>query len=55
MYTIDDPLIFAGLDAKGSPTFKMNQYQDHLATGAFTPNISAATVWGMQLGLRYSF
>ncbi|TAN17037.1 MAG: TonB-dependent receptor [Chitinophagaceae bacterium] len=55
MYTINNPLIFKGVDSKGQPEFQMNKYSGQLATQAFTPDISSSRVWGMQLGLRYSF
>lgn len=54
-YTIDNPLIFKGLDNKGNPQFQMNKYNGQLATQAFAPNISSTQVWGIQLGLRYKF
>lgn len=55
MYSINNPLIFSGVDAKGEPTFKMNKYKGQLATQAIVPNISSTRVWELQLGLRYSF
>lgn len=55
MYSINNPLIFKGVDAKGQPQFQMNKYNGQLATQAIVPDISSSEVWGMQLGLRYSF
>ena len=54
MYTINDPLQWKNNDG-GSPHFTMNAYQGKLATEAFAPNISSSSLWGMQLGLRYTF
>lgn len=55
MYTINNPLKFAGIDDKGAPQFTMSEYDDKLATDAYAPNISSDKVWGIQLGLRYKF
>lgn len=55
MYTINNPLKTAGIDADGNPHYTLNEYDNALATEAFTPNISSSSVWGIQLGLRYKF
>lgn len=55
MYSIANPLKFAGVDNSGVPQYTMNTYDNALATKAFVPNISPTSTWGLQLGLRYKF
>lgn len=49
------PLIFAGTNANGQPTYRMQLVNGQLPTTPFVNNLSVASTWGMQLGLRYIF
>lgn len=49
------PLIFAGTNAAGQPTYRMQVVNGQLPTNPFVRNVSVASTWGMQIGLRYIF
>jgi hypothetical protein len=49
------PLVFAGTNANGQPTYRMQLVNGQLPTTPFVNNLSVASTWGMQLGLRYIF
>jgi hypothetical protein len=53
--TQSNPLIFRGYDANGRPTFNMAQLNGQLVTKPWQNNLSLASTWSMQLGLRYIF
>ena len=53
--TQNNPLIFRGYDANGRPTFNMAQLNGQLVTRPWQNNLSLASTWSMQLGLRYIF
>ncbi len=55
MYSINNPLVYKGVDANGAPTFNMNTYNGALATDAYTTNKSLSSTYSMQLGLRFTF
>jgi outer membrane receptor protein involved in Fe transport len=48
-------LAFAGLNAAGVPTFRMNAVNGKLPTNSFESLNSVSTTWRANLGLRYSF
>jgi hypothetical protein len=54
-YTVNTPLTLKSVSAAGAPTFTLAEYNKALVTDAFIKSNSAATTWGMQLGLRYIF
>ncbi len=54
-YSINNPLIFKGVDANGVPTYNMNTYLNELATQPYDIDYTTSSTWGMQIGLRYSF
>lgn len=50
------PLLqYAGNDAEGIPTFRMNQVGGQLPTQSFVDVLSTASTWSAQIGLRYIF
>lgn len=49
------PLSFAGVNAAGQPTYRMQVVNGQLPTSAFIKNRSVASTWSMQIGLRYIF
>jgi outer membrane receptor protein involved in Fe transport len=53
--TTTQPLIFRGLDAQGRPTFNLQQQGGQLVTKPWQNNLSLASTWSMQLGVRYIF
>ena len=55
LYTVNTPLTLKAISATGAPTYTLAEYNKALVTDAFTKSTSAATTWGMQLGLRYIF
>lgn len=50
-----NPLIFAGYNTDGVPTFRMAQSGGKLITETFSNVNSTSSTWGLQLGLRYIF
>jgi TonB dependent receptor len=52
---LNNPLIPAGADAQGRPTFRMTQIGGKLPTKPFQSTLSTASTWSAQLGLRYIF
>ncbi len=54
-YIINNPLAFRSINGDGEPVYRMKQINDKLVTDQFEKNISTASTWSMQLGLRYSF
>lgn len=53
--TSSRPLIFRGYDGTGQPTFNLEQQNGQLLTTAWRDNLSLASTWSMQLGVRYIF
>jgi outer membrane receptor protein involved in Fe transport len=53
--TTAQPLIFRGYDAQGRPTFNLQQQRGQLVTKPWQDNLSLASTWSMQLGVRYIF
>lgn len=53
--TTTQPLIFRGYDATGRPTYNMQQQGGQLVTKPWQDNLSLASTWSMQLGVRYIF
>ena len=54
--TASNPLQFRGYDATtGRPTFWLQQQNGQLVTKPWQNNLSFASTWSMQLGLRYIF
>lgn len=53
--TTTQPLIFRGLDTQGRPTFNLQQQNGQLVTKPWQDNLSLASTWSMQLGVRYIF
>jgi hypothetical protein len=54
--TASNPLIFRGYDAAtGRPTFNLQQLNGQLITKPWQNNLSFASTWSMQIGLRYIF
>jgi outer membrane receptor protein involved in Fe transport len=51
------PLISAGVNAQGQPQYRMQTISSgrELPTSAFVNNVSVASTWGAQIGLRYIF
>jgi hypothetical protein len=50
-----NPLVFAGYNASGQPTFRMAQVEKKLVTETFSNVKNVSTTWGLQVGLRYIF
>ncbi|HSK13822.1 MAG TPA: hypothetical protein VK907_11445, partial [Phnomibacter sp.] len=48
-------LSFAGVNAQGLPTYRLNAVANQLPTSTFRNNIGTASTWSMQLGFRYIF
>lgn len=54
--TANNPLIFNSYDAAtGRPTFTLQQLNGQLVTKPWQNNLSFASTWSMQVGLRYIF
>jgi hypothetical protein len=53
--TVRNPLVFAGYNAAGTPTYRMTQINKELVTQPFQTVQSTASTWGMQFGVRYIF
>ena len=53
--TVRNPLIFAGYNSAGAPTYRMSQIGKQLVTQPFQTVQSTASTWGMQFGVRYIF
>ena len=53
--TVRNPLVFAGYDGTGAPTYRMTQINKELVTQPFQTVLSTASTWGMQFGVRYIF
>ena len=53
--TVRNPLIFAGYNSAGAPTYRMSQIGKELVTQPFQTVQSTASTWGMQFGVRYIF
>ena len=53
--TTTQPLIFRGYDATGRPTYNLQQQNGQLVTQPWQNNLSLASTWSMQLGVRYIF
>ncbi|MDP3393565.1 TonB-dependent receptor domain-containing protein [Sediminibacterium sp.] len=53
--TTAQPLLFRGYDAQGRPTFNLQQQGGQLVTKPWQDNLSLASTWSMQLGVRYIF
>lgn len=49
------PLTFAGANAAGQPTYRMQVVNGQLPTTPFIKNRSVASTWAMQIGVRYIF
>jgi hypothetical protein len=62
-FTTSNPLVFAGLNTAGVPTYRIATQQVSvngtsqaiLLRDSFVPNVSTSSVWQAQLGLRYIF
>lgn len=48
-------LSFAGANAAGRPTYRLNSVSNQLPTTTFRNNVSTASTWSMQVGVRYIF
>jgi hypothetical protein len=53
--TVRNPLVFAGYNAAGAPTYRMTQVNKELLTQPYQTIQSTASTWGMQFGVRYIF
>jgi hypothetical protein len=53
--TVRNPLVFAGYNGSGAPTYRMTQVNRELLTQPFQTVQSTASTWGMQFGVRYIF
>lgn len=53
--TVRNPLVFAGYNSAGAPTYRMTQINKQLVTQPFQTVQSTASTWGMQFGVRYIF
>ena len=53
--TTAQPLVFRGYDANGNATFNLQQQNGQLVTKPWQNNLSLASTWSMQLGVRYIF
>ena len=53
--TVRNPLVFAGYNPSGAPTYRMTQINRELVTNPFQTVQSTASTWGMQFGVRYIF
>jgi hypothetical protein len=49
------PLVYAGADAQGRPTFRLNSFGGQLVNRTYDRRVTASDVYSLQLGLRYSF
>ena len=55
-FTIQNqPLVSAGVNAQGVPTYRMNQTGNQLLTKTFNNSINTGSTWSMQIGVRYLF
>ncbi len=55
LFTVNNPLTFKGIDTSGKPTYNLTEFNKQLVTQPYQRNISSASTWGIQLGLRYIF
>lgn len=55
LFTINNPLSYKSIDASGRPVYNLAEFNGTLVTTPFQKDISRASTWGMQLGLRYIF
>lgn len=53
--TLINPLQVTGIDAQGIPSFRMNTFQGGPVTTPFQDQVSTATTYSFQLGVRYIF
>lgn len=53
--TVRNPLVPAGANALGQPTYRMTQVNKALPTTPFTTVNSFSSTWSLQLGFRYIF
>ena len=53
--TVRNPLVPAGVNAQGQPTYRMTQVNRALPTTPFTVVNSFSSTWSLQLGFRYIF
>jgi hypothetical protein len=47
------PLIYGGVDANGAATYRLATVGGQLISSSFTPAVTTADVWRLQLGVRY--
>lgn len=52
-FVTNTPLIFAGVDAFGAPTYRLATVGGRLISKSFQNNVSTFDVWRLQLGVRY--
>ena len=55
VFTINNPLSYKSVDANGRAVYNLAEFNGALVTTPFQKDISRASTWGMQLGLRYIF
>lgn len=54
--SLTNPLILQdGGPVDGHPTYRLATFDGDLIRDSYTPNVSLASTWSMQLGLRYTF
>lgn len=49
------PLVSAGVNPQGVPTYRMNQSGNQLLTRTFNKSVNTSSTWSMQIGVRYLF
>jgi outer membrane receptor protein involved in Fe transport len=49
------PIQFAGYNGAGQPTYRMQTLNGQLLNSTFRRNVSTASTWSMQIGIRYIF
>jgi Carboxypeptidase regulatory-like domain len=54
-FVTNTPLIYAGVDATGAPTYRLATTGGQLISQSFQKVVTTADVWRMQLGVRYLF
>jgi outer membrane receptor protein involved in Fe transport len=48
-------LVYTGVAPDGRPSFRLNAFNNQLLSESFRNNVSTASTWSMQVGLRYIF
>lgn len=55
LFNQNQPLVATGVTPEGRPTYRLNSFNNQLLSETFRNNVSTASTWSMQVGLRYIF